>query len=477
MTTTILTDIAARFDLVRKTGKWVGPCPKCGGSKASDKFNIRDDGGFKCYSCDFKGDLITWLRDMDGLSCPDAHIEAGRSCRATSCPAADTCRLGNGQGPRHPKKTSHLAPPPAAKGKTLPVATPAEPQDVWRTWATTVADLAAKAISGQPAVLTWLASRGIDAAAVIRFGLGWLSKSVNIERAAIGLPPKADGKATLWVPAGLVIRVDYNGQLNRMKVRRPSWARDKFLPDLKYLATEGGGTAPLIIRPLAGESRGFVVVEAELDGFACAAAHPQVTVVALGTVNHPLPPELQAELAAAPVILLALDAEQGKVTGKPGAGPAAIIAWQLAYRRAKYWPTPAGKDPGEYVKEHQGNLHAWIEAGLVPPIKAASHERMHNPVESPQGGEGEETTPPSDYHILTMADGREIYVAQDRTTWLHLQAEGHLVFSELELARLKAALGDAKGKERLAMIDAAIAVKEAFPASYVRDGRSMEPKA
>lgn len=66
----LLTDIASRYKLRRGSGRYAGPCPKCGGSARSDKFVIQDDGGFKCYGCDFKGDIITWLREMEGKSCP-----------------------------------------------------------------------------------------------------------------------------------------------------------------------------------------------------------------------------------------------------------------------------------------------------------------------------------------------------------------------------------------------------------------------
>lgn len=472
----ILTDIAQRFDLARKTGKWVGPCPKCGGSATSDKFNLRDDGGFKCYSCDFKGDIITWLREMDGKSCPEAHEAAGIECRAAaSCPATGSCRMGQGGATtRKPaaRTTRPVTPAPAAKGKALPTANVRQPEQVWLSWATDLAIAAAPEIHQQKGELAWLAARGLDGAAVSRFALGWLPKNAKVDRAAIGLPEK-EGKETLWIPAGLLIRINNpDGSLHRLRIRRPTWARKKFLPALKYVWIEGSGTAPMVIRP-QGQSRGIMVLEAELDAMATAAAHPGITVIALGTVSASIPADLRAELAAAPVILLALDADPGK-NGKPGAGPAAIAAWLHEFRQARFWPVPAGKDPGDYVKHHQGNLRAWVEAGLIPQSAPqavpACHDAMTSPVSLPPGGEGEPETDNPDYRIVTLTDGREIHVVADEALWKKLAAEGKLVFSENEMKRLQVVMAGAREDERQGMVNAVLDVKEAFSGAYIKRG-------
>ena len=386
----ILTDIANRFQLTRKAGKWTGSCPKCGGSGQSDRFQIRDDGGFKCYGCDFKGDIITWLRDMDGKSCPEAHELAGIPCRAALCPAAVTCRLGDGSGSTPLRRKSSVSPLPSASTAMVPTLQEKTPQQEWEKWAAGVVAAGREEIQRQKAVLTWLASRGIDAAAVERFGLGWQRKNDKVERASIGLPP-VEGKATLWVPAGLIIPVfAADGAVHRLRIRRPGWARKDFLPELKYVWLEGSGNAPMVLRP-AGVSRGWVVEEAELDGMACAAAHAEVTVLALGTVKAPITSSLRQELQEAPVLLLCLDSDPGK-NGKKGPGPAAVEAWQREFRQSRFWPVPAGKDPGDYVREHQGDLHGWLEAGLPPAVFPAgapaslAHEPMILPVWGRDGG-------------------------------------------------------------------------------------------
>lgn len=511
----ILNDIAARFQLTRKAGKWTGPCPKCGGSGQSDKFQIRDDGGFKCYGCDFKGDLITWLREMDGKSCPEAHELAGIACRASLCPAAGTCRFGDGSGSKPLPRKSSVSPVPSAKTAMVPTTQAKTPQQVWEKWAAGVMAAGQEEIQRQKAVLTWLSSRGIDAAAVERFGLGWQRKNDKVERAAIGLQP-VEGKPTLWVPAGLIITVfDAAGSVHRLRIRRPGWARKDFLPDLKYVWIEGSGTEPMVIRPLSGVSRGWAVVEAELDGMACAAAHDDVTVLALGTVKAPITEAMRQELQAAPVLLICLDADPGK-NGKKGPGPEAVAAWRREFRQARFWPVPAGKDPGDYVKEHHGDLHAWLEAGLPPAVSPAvapaviDHEPMIFPV-CATGGKGEGLTGQTGQTGLTgpaglgddgaacgngdtvdgkrnipaggdadaeagnktieLLDGRVFHVVHDKATWLRLVESGELVFSVNELQRLLDACSGCGDKEREEAAMAALAVKEVFPGSYVRNGR------
>ena len=400
-----LTEIAARFKLHRRLDRWTGPCPKCGGSARSDKFNLRDDGGFKCYGCDFKGDAITWLREMEGLSCPEAHEAAGKNCEAAACPVYATCRMGDGSG-KLQRRARPVAPIKTAAGQTVATREGKDPAEVWRAWAADLVESAARALPQQSATLAWLQARGISAPAVRRHSLGWLERSSKVDRASIGLPPERDGKTTLWIPAGLLIPIyDADGKIHRLRIRRTDEERSRFLPDLKYVWLEGSGSVPLVIRP-AGESRSVVVIEAELDAIATASAHPEVTVIALGTVSASLTPQLTAELAAAAVILVALDADPGK-DGKTGAGPKAIAAWCSQFRQAKYWPVPAGKDPGDFVRDHGGNLHTWIDSGLPPRVSVRQPASMGQddrtiPLSDHTGGEGTEVK-----GISPPAPGRE----------------------------------------------------------------------
>lgn len=524
MSDSILAAIVDTYKLRKGNGRFTGQCPKCGGGADSNKFVIRDDCGFKCYGCGWKGDVITWLREMEQKTCPEAHEASGQACTRTGCGVWTTCRMGDGSGRATapgPRRRS-VAPRPAAVQRDLP--TPAEkaPAALWLAWAEALVEAAAAALPAQPAVLAWLAARGISAAAAGRFRLGWLSHDRKVERAALGLPARPDGKTTLWVPGGLLIPIcDEAGRIHRLRVRRTNEARAKFLPDLKYVWLDGSGNAPLVIRP-QGVSRGTVIVEAELDALACAAAHDQVTVIAIGSVACGLPAALRQELQASPVILVALDADPGR-DGKQGAGPAAIAAWTQTYRQARFWPLPVGKDPGDYASSG-GDLHAWIEAGLPPVSTAASHPGAKNgqspeqasqpasgqqtygvpflapvyeltkkidnllPVaastpahdlrlcpECPQPGEGGDPLEVADdYQIVTLVDGREFYITASEPTWHALTMAGKIVFSQHEMARLKLACTDMNPADLAQAALLAVNLKEAFPSAYIQAARVSE---
>jgi DNA primase len=387
MISPLVEQIAATYSLRRSGSRWAGPCPKCGGGGRSDKFSLREDGGFKCYGCDFKGDAITWLREMEGKSCAEAHDQLGLPCRSTSCPQAASCRLGSGAGPAPPRRRARtLAPPRPAADKPLAIASAMSPAEQWSLWAEQITDRAHACLLTRDEDLAWLDRRGVSLEAVRRHRLGWLEHDRKVPRSAIGLPPRED-KKTLWLPSGLLIPIIDQDQVHRLRIRRTPEARERFLPDLKYVWVEGSGAAPLVIRPGAG-SRGLVVVEAELDAMAIAAAHAEVTVVALGTVAGGMTAELQQEAAAAPLILVALDADRS-ADGKRGAGPRAVATWCHQFRQARFLPVPRGKDAGEYA-EAGGDLHQWLEEQLPPVVvvSAAPDQPVPLAVET-EGGQGE----------------------------------------------------------------------------------------
>jgi hypothetical protein len=237
-------------------------------------------------------------------------------------------------------------------------------------------ELVAKArasLAREPEEIAWLASRGICPQTADRMQLGWLAHDLRVDRRTLGLPADAD-KDRLWVPGGLVIPIfSPAGDVLRLRIRRPPAARERFLPDRKYVWIKGSGNLPMVLRPTV-PVRGAVIVEAELDAMAVAAAHPGVMVVALGTVAGGVDSALSAELAKCPVILVALDADQGK-DGQLGAGPAAVKRWRASFRQARFWPMPAGKDPGDFVRDHGGDLCQWVESGL-PPVCAPAPPRQ-----------------------------------------------------------------------------------------------------
>lgn len=481
----LIENIARQYGLRRGNGRWSGPCPKCGGSNRSDKFVMRDDGGFKCYGCEFKGDLITWLRQMESLSCPDAHERAGLACRSAGCAVRAGCRLGDGQGQKKITRRPGRGAVQLPAGKdpaVLPAASAKDPEEIWRAWAEKVQQLSAGVLMNYGKALEWLAGRGISAEVARAAGLGWREHDSKMVREEIGLPEK--NKPTLWVPGGLVIptwSMEEPRRLIRLRIRRTAASRQRFLPELKYVWIEGSGTAPMII-PAREQLRGVVIVEAELDGIAVAAAHPGVTVVALGTVAAGLPEEVSALLAKAPVILVALDADPHEGRGS-AAGQRAMRAWQATYRQARYWPPPAGKDPGEYVAQG-GDLAGWIEAGLPPApvvavpgqvevIEPPKKDLGLSPGESHQGDRGGQNNSGDMARVVTLTDGRELYLTDDRAEYARLQGEGRIVFTSNEMDRLKTATAGMDARERAIASLLAVDLKETFALAYIRAGRSV----
>jgi len=356
-------DIAAKHGLRKSGNRYTGPCPKCGGSKDSDKFVLFPDGGFRCFACDFKGDRIKWLREMDGMSCREAHDAEGKDC-SPSCPNYGPCRNGE-PVKRRPRS---VRPQVGGKPDSLAEVAATEPGTAWRTWAGKLVEKARQALAREPEEIRWLESRGIGTAQVDQYQLGWLAHDLRVDRRELELPVEA-GKERLWVPGGLIIPIfDSRGELHRLRIRRTPAAREKFLSDRKYVWIKGSGNLPMVLRP-SGPLRGAVIVEAELDAMAVASAHPDVLVVSLGTVAGGIDAGLRAELEQCPVILVALDADPAK-DGKLGAGPASVKRWRRSFRQARFWPMPAGKDPGDFVRDHNGDLHRWVESGLPPVLQS-----------------------------------------------------------------------------------------------------------
>ena len=498
-TESIVQKIADEYHLRRRGKLYAGPCPFCGGSSKSDKFNIRPDGGYICRGCGKTGDIITWLRTQENLSCPDAHDRAGRPCTmSATCPAAAKCRYGAEKGagkgqmqPARPKNHRHAMPytPPRQNTSEVPTIAPEYPSAKWLAWADPFAAKGAELLLQSEPEMRYLAGRGIDNQAVARFGLGLIGHQYHVSKAAIGLAIEADGKAKLWVPEGLLLPIhDQGGALHRLRVRRPLAARQKFLQDLKYVWLKGSGNLPMAIAPSGCACRGAVIVEAELDAMAIAVAHPDVWSIAVGTLHGGVGADMHAILATLPVLLIALDAE--------AKAKAAVTAWKNSYPRAKYWPTPKGKDAGDYFALG-GDLHAWIDAGLPPAATAPSRtstkyeayppifpalnqDEAFSPARKQTGGEGKEenksveiqeepkektetTEARPEYIEITLSNGKIIYLVDNNgDVWDRLTAEGKPVFSRRELEKLKTATSTLPPDERIKAAMAAIEAKEVF---------------
>lgn len=366
-----LLDIAQNHisGLKKKTAKeWAGPCPECGGT---DRFIVwPDKEAWYCRGCDQGGDVIAFLRRFAGMSCPEAHEAAGMSCdSAASCPAAAKCRLGDRAAAvsrPDPAMTTPAA-KVAAEGIFAPAAA-RPPAELWRDSAAKLIERANADLLACPEQLAYLAGRGLPRGAVERFRLGWIGEDLYRSRQTWGLPEEISDKTgkpkKLWLPAGIVIPFfGADGHPFRIRIRRHRVEEGR----PRYYWLPGSGDDVPVIN--AG-AKAFVVVESDLDGYLVAWSAGDIAgAVPLGTCNaKPKDGAMQA-LENALAILVALDFEprrNAKTGRNENPGGQAASWWLQHFPRAVRWPVPAGKDPGEYVQDHGGDIRAWVLAGLPP---------------------------------------------------------------------------------------------------------------
>ena len=350
------------LDLLKSTGaaprlasrghkgeEYWSPCPGCGGD---DRFHVwpdqyDGDGSWWCRGCDQGGDNIEFCRQFLGMDFKTACEHVGRDV-----PEYDRQAFYD----RKPERT-------AARAWQPDTVEAPDGVDVerWRNKAAELVEKCHAALLESDKHLAYLAGRGIDRAAVERFQLGWLAgegehNCLFRPREAWGLPTitKENGrKKMLFIPRGLVIPYIVDGQVLRIRIRRPKADLKEGQP--KYFNLTGSTMARTLINP---DAKAFVVIEAELDAMAViAAAGDIVGALAVGSSHAKPDAAATPALEQALRILVALDFD------KAGAG--AWPWWQAQFERAKRWPVPVGKDPGDLPKAGV-DLRAWIMAGLPP---------------------------------------------------------------------------------------------------------------
>lgn len=358
-------DILALFQehgltLQKKTAKeWASPCPCCGGTDRCSVWPEDQDGRgyYWCRQCNAKGDGIQFLRDYTGMSYADACKRVGVAPVANlKAPALRPMARTEKFQPVH-GELGHL------EGANVPV---------WRGRAAAFVSWATEHLLNSPEQLAWLAARGIDAAAAKRYRLGYnpgeKGKNCIIRpRPVWGLPPekKEGGKEKfLWLPRGIVIPQvlvdDEKETVHRVRIRRLDADREIFRPKHKYHVVEGSGMDVLWLdcTTVMHEGGGIVVVvESELDAIMLhALVGDMAHCVASMTSNlRKLSASVFDRLGDALCILVALDMDK--------AGADGWTRWQETFPRAKRWPVPAGKDPGEAFALGE-NLRLWLLAGI-----------------------------------------------------------------------------------------------------------------
>lgn len=445
----------------QKGPEYHGPCPVCGGK---DRFHIWPEqagGTFWCRSCEKQGDLIEFYRWRDNLSYRDACAKAGVSPQVYSPQSA----------PAIQRRAASASFAPAASS---PV------EQVWADHAAKFALWCYEQLLANVDQQSWLAKRGITAAMVAKYTLGWNPKDAYRQRAAWGLPEqrRTDGQPKkLWLPLGLVIPQWIEGKVARLRIRRPNPEPGQ----AKYYVVPGSGREPLISEP---SRSAYVVVESELDAILVdGVAGDLVGAVSMGNASAKPTDACHAQLVQAVHLSICLDSDaphRNPTTGKmESAGAQGSLWWIKQYRQAVRVPIIGGKDPGEAF-ERGLDLRTWVLAGLPPRFHLATKFAPQHPSpladQSEQGFERVSPVSPAQaeekptHQVLTLANGQEIHLVDNQELWEQLVGEGLIVFSHNELQRLQAALAGLQGNERIQAVQAAVDAKSVFPGAYIRRG-------
>jgi DNA primase len=314
-------------------GEYAGPCPFCGGN---DRFLIwpeHKNGRYWCRGCEKTGDKIQYVRDSRGLSFADA------------CHALGISKSGYKQ-----KRSKTISEKPIFKPKKYD-----NPPTLWMQKANAILKNSQTALwkpDGQ-AARELLFNKGLSEETILHAGIGCNPDELYRDRRGWGMPQEVrrDGKPKLlWIPAGLVIPLQFHEGPARLRIRRHDPGDGP-----RYVIVAGSTLAPLIIDH---EKKVLLVVESELDAWLCwQEAGTLASVMAMGAAG--MKPDVLAHelLLRAETILNALDYDSA----------GARYSWKFWNKtygdKVIRWPVPIGKDPSDAWQQGL-NIHDWIEAAL-----------------------------------------------------------------------------------------------------------------
>jgi DNA primase len=356
-------------------GEYAGPCPVCGGS---DRFRIwQSKGRFWCRGCGIQGDAIQYLRDVRGMSYPDACRELGVEVEQRS----SGCRQRTDKPIWTPKEAEN-------------------PPSEWQNQAVKLVEWAAACLwsdAGKTA-LEWLKNeRGLTEETIRAARIGWNSKDIWRDRKAWGLPEALNDKGKpkrLWIPAGLVIPFLHDGKVHRVRVRRADPGDGQ-----RYIVLPGSSNAPMV---WGDDCKAFMILESELDGVLLHQEAGELTgVIALGSASSRPDVHTTELLRNTEQILVALD-------GDDAGAKNSWQWWPEHFNRARRWPPVSGKDPGE-MRQAGIDVRTWVEAGLQP--KPKQTEESKQPEQMGETGDSRQAT--RDRLLKVYSDQAAHYTGDD----------------------------------------------------------------
>lgn len=334
-----LVEVVAGAGVVLKnggSGRLVGLCPLHG--EKTPSFTVyTGKNSFYCFGCGAGGDAAEFLMKLHGIEFPEALRRLGVD--------------NNGNRPvKAPLRVPRVKSGNPGDVPTVP-AVYGRPADLWVEKATKFSAWCHGQLMKNEKQLAWLAARGIGRQAVVDSGLGWNPGESDDKpqffrhRHSWGLPDelKPSGKKKmLWLPRGLVIPMFDGDNVLRLRIRadRP-----------RYYVVPGSSMSLMVIN---GDHRCLTIVESELDAIMLSAVAGDLSgYVALGSSHAKPDGSVDYYLKRAGNIVLALDYDD--------AGIKAMDWWAENYPRAKVWPLPDGKDPGDAFMAGV-DLREWVLA-------------------------------------------------------------------------------------------------------------------
>lgn len=309
-----------------------GPCPKCMGT---DRFHVTRS-WFFCRRCHpNRGDCVEYLSWLDGLD-----------FRA----ACD--RLARGHLPTLPGQRQQQRPAPSCPLNP--------PGPSWQAAARAFVETSQKLL-WQPAGragLDYLHGRGFASETIRAAGLGYNPGDSHESPAKWGLESRQDLKA-VWLPGpGIVIPWLIGGDYWRVNIRllQPRLIKDDAGKETRVAKIGPAGWANgFFAADSVNPGQPVILCEGELDALTITQeAGNLIAAAATGGTEMSRRDKWIARLAAAPLVLVAFDAES--------AGDKAARFWLKTLPHARRW-RPLAKDVNDMHRAGLG-IRSWIEAGL-----------------------------------------------------------------------------------------------------------------